>query len=137
MCTTLNYAVFTQQDITLDLYPEGPCSSISDTLLLHLSVCQSCPPGFSLDNSSVSCICDQTLQKYTNHCNITNGLGQITHDQLTHFGLGMMNLGDYSYRPSTLPFSLLCLQYSCPLSQQYTVRQTVCIQQVRPLVWSL
>ena len=88
MCTTLNYTVFSQQDVTLDLYPEGLCSSISDTLLLHLSISQSCPPGFSLDNSSVSCVCDQTLQKYTNHCNITNGLGQITRESGDTFWVG-------------------------------------------------
>ena len=75
MCTALNYTVFSQQNVTLDLYPEGPCSSISDTLLLHVSVHQSCPPGFNPESSSLSCVCDQTLQKYTNHCNIKNGLG--------------------------------------------------------------
>ena len=37
-----------------------------------------CPPGFRLENSSMSCICDQALRKYTNNCNITNGIGQIT-----------------------------------------------------------
>ena len=76
-CTTLNYTVFSKQDVTLELYPEGSCSTVSDTLLLQLSIHQSCPPGFRLDNSSMSCICDQALQKYTNRCNITNGVGKI------------------------------------------------------------
>ena len=80
MCTTLNYTVFSQEDVSLELYPEGPCSTVSTKLFLKLSISQSCPPGFSLENSSMSCVCDQTLQKYTNNCNITNGLGQIARD---------------------------------------------------------
>ena len=112
MCTALNYTVFSQLDVTLDLYPEGPCSSISDTLLLHLSVRQSCPPGFNLENSSLSCVCDQTLQKYTNHCNITNGLGQITRDSGDTFWVGY----DESLR-------LLIVHPHCPFD--YCVSNTV------------
>ena len=88
MCTTLNYTVFSQEDVSLELYPEGPCSTVSDTHLLQLSIHHTCPPGFSLDNSSTSCMCDQALQKYTNSCNITNGLGQITRESDNKFWVG-------------------------------------------------
>ena len=65
MCTIFNYTVFSVQDVSPQLYPEGPCSTVSDTLLLQLSMNQGCPPGFSLENSSVSCVCNEAL-KYTN-----------------------------------------------------------------------
>ena len=87
-CATINYTVFSQQDVSLELYPEGPCSTVSDTLLLQLRIHQGCPPGFALENSSVSCVCDQALQKYTNRCNITNGLGQITRESDDTFWVG-------------------------------------------------
>ena len=87
-CTVFNYTVFSQQDVSLELYPEGPCSTVSDTLLLQLSMNQGCPPGFSLENSSVSCVCDRALQKYTNRCNITNGLGQISRESGETFWVG-------------------------------------------------
>ena len=64
MCTTLNCTVFSREDVSLELYPEGRCSTVSAKLLLNLSISQSCPPGFRLDNSSMSCVCDQALQKY-------------------------------------------------------------------------
>ena len=88
MCTTLNYTVFSQEDVSLELYPDGPCSTVSAKLFLKLSISQSCPPGFSLENSSMSCVCDQTLQKYTNNCNITNGLGRITRESDDTFWAG-------------------------------------------------
>ena len=87
-CAIFNYTVFSQQDVSLELYPDGPCSTVSDTLLLQLRIHQGCPPGFALENSSVSCVCDQALQKYTNHCNITNGLGQITRESDDTFWVG-------------------------------------------------
>ena len=87
-CTIFNYTVFSQQNVSLKLYPEGPCSTVSDTLLLQLSMNHGCPPGFSLENSSVSCVCDQALQKYTNRCNITNGLGQILRESGDTFWVG-------------------------------------------------
>ena len=87
-CAIFNYTVFSQQDVSLELYPDGPCSTVSDTLLLQLRIHQGCPPGFALENSSVSCVCDQALQKYTNRCNITNGLGQITRESDDTFWVG-------------------------------------------------
>ena len=88
MCTTLNYTVFSQEDVSLELYPEGPCSTVSAKLFLKLSISQSCPPGFSLENSSMSCVCDQALQKYTNNCSITNGQGQIARESDDIFWVG-------------------------------------------------
>ena len=88
MCTKLNYTVFSQEDVSLELYPEGPCSTVSAKLLLKLSIHQSCPPGFSLENSSMSCVCDPVLQNYTNNCNITNGLEQITREYDDTFWVG-------------------------------------------------
>ena len=79
-CTVFHYTVFSVQDVYLELYADGSCSTVSDKLLLQLNVSQNCPPGFTLQNSSMSCVCDTALQKYTNHCNITNGIGQITRD---------------------------------------------------------
>ena len=99
-CTTLNYTVFSKQDVSIELYPSGPCSMRSNKLSLQLSVSQSCPPGFSLDK--MSCICEPTLQKYTNHCNITNGIGQITRDSGDTFWVGYDESERGSCCPSTL-----------------------------------
>ena len=99
MCTTFNYTVFSLEDVSLELLPEGPCSTYSDKLLLKLSIHQSCPPGFMLDNSSMSCVCDPVLQKYTNHCNITNGLGQISRESDDTFWVGY----DQSHRLTVHP----------------------------------
>ena len=99
MCTTFNYTVFSQEDVSLELYPEGPCSTVSAKLLLKLSTRQSCPPGFRLENSSMSCVCDQALQKYTNSCNITNGLGQISRESGDTFWVGY----DQSHRLTVHP----------------------------------
>ena len=88
MCTTLNYTVFSLQNVTLELYADGPCSTFGDKLVLKLNINQSCPPGFSLANSSMSCVCDQALQKHTNHCNITNGIGQIMRESDDTFWVG-------------------------------------------------
>ena len=85
-CTTLNYTMFLKQDVSIELYPNGPCSTRSNKLSLQLKITQGCPPGFSLDKTS--CTCEQTLQKYTNHCNIMNGLGQVTRDSDDRFWAG-------------------------------------------------
>ena len=132
--------MFSQQDVTLDLYPEGPCSLISDTLLLHLSVRQSCQPGFSLENSSVSCVCDQTLQKYTNHCNITNGLGQITRESDDTFWVGYDE--SWRYIHTALLNTVSPVQLSCLSTVYYqtnsvhTTGQVSCVELVRKvIVW--
>ena len=79
-CTILNYSVFSLQDkVVLELYADGPCSTFSNKLDLNLKLKNTCPPGFSLSEIERSCVCNQRLAEYTKHCEITNGLGQITH----------------------------------------------------------
>ena len=88
-CTKLNYTVFSVDDVVLlHLYADGPCSTFSDELVLQLSLNTSCPPGFNLSKAERSCICEQRLKEYTTHCNITDGLGNITRDSLDQFWVG-------------------------------------------------
>ena len=89
-CTTVNYTVFSQQNVTLDLelYTNDLCRMFGDKLFLVLDVNQICPPGFSINQEENSCVCDQTLQQYTNNCNITNGRGQITRNSDNTFWVG-------------------------------------------------
>ena len=49
---------------------------------------QTCPPGFSISKSEKSCVCEPRLAKYTNNCNIANGVGQITREFGQHFWVG-------------------------------------------------
>ena len=77
-CTRLSYTVFSLQNAILQLYADGPCSTFGDKLVFKLNINETCPPGFNINQEEKSCVCDHTLQKYTNNCNITNGLGKIT-----------------------------------------------------------
>ena len=117
-CTAFNYTVFSQQDVSLELYADGPCSTISDKLYLQLKISQSCPPGFSLRNSSLSCVCDQALQEYTNHCNITNGFGQITRNSDDNFWVGYDNQSGLTVHPQC-PFDN-CVSHSVDFSLSNT-----------------
>ena len=117
-CTAFNYTVFSQQDVSLELYADGPCSTISDKLYLQLKISQSCPPGFSLRNSSLSCVCDQALQEYTNHCNITNGFGQITRSSDDNFWVGYDNQSGLTVHPQC-PFDN-CVSHSVDFSLSNT-----------------
>ena len=87
-CTTLNYTVFSLHYGNLELYADGPCSGFSSALNIHLTIHQNCPPGFSISMSARSCVCEPRLARYTNNCNITNGVGQITRDPLQQFWVG-------------------------------------------------
>ena len=89
----LNYTVFSLQNVTLELYVNHQCPVFGDEfeVLLQLNVNQTCPLGFRLDNSSMSCICDQGLQQYTKNCNITNGTGRITRNSDNTFWVGLVN----------------------------------------------
>ena len=70
-CSTFSYSVFSQEDVSqIELYQH--------LLVFELNVNQTCPPGFDISQEKSSCVCDPVLQKYTNNCNITNGLGQMT-----------------------------------------------------------
>ena len=88
-CTTLNYTVFSQHNSAgLELYADGPCSTFGDRFLLVLEINQTCPPGFSYSQNESSCACEPRIEKYTNHCDITNGLGRITRGSNQHFWIG-------------------------------------------------
>ena len=87
-CTTLNYTVFSLQNVFLELYAHDSCSTFGYKHLLKLNVNQTCPPGFNISKEESSCVCDQSLRKYTNQCNITNGLGQITRESGNTFWVG-------------------------------------------------
>ena len=73
---------------------------------------QTCPPGFNISKSTQSCVCDPKLQRYTNSCTITNGLGQITRDESKQFWVGYDNQSDE-----------LILHPQCPFD--YCVNDTV------------
>ena len=72
------------------LHPEGsPCSNYDGgSLYFSLTINQTCPPGFNISESARSCICEPRPAQYTNQCNITNGLGQVTRDSSQHFWVG-------------------------------------------------
>jgi len=88
-CTQVNYTVFSlSKNAQLELYADGPCSSFGDELVLNLEINLKCPPGFNLSKAQSSCICERRFQKYTTHCNITDGLGKITRESHDQFWVG-------------------------------------------------
>ena len=114
-CTTLDYTVFTlSRSVRLALYADGPCSTSSDVLDIWLTIKQTCPPGFNRSELSNLCICEERLRKYTNQCNITNGLGLITRESDKDFWVGYDNDSDG-----------LILHPHCPFD--YCVSKTVAI----------
>ena len=93
-CTTFNYRVFSlfNQTVAINLYPEGsPCSTSNYKLQIEVVLSQNCPPGFSISESARSCACESKLQRYTNNCTITNGVGQITRHSGQQFWVGYDN----------------------------------------------
>ena len=97
-CTTFNYSVFSlSQSVAINLYPEGsPCSTSQDKLQIEVTLSQNCPPGFNISESAKSCVCEPRLSstQYTNSCNITNGVGQITRHSGQQFWVGYDNQSD-------------------------------------------
>ena len=96
-CTMLNYRVFSlSQRVKIKLHPEGsPCSTSNDNKLqVTVTLSQTCPPGFNISESARACVCEPRLAQYTNKCNITNGLGQITRDSGEQFWVGYDNQSD-------------------------------------------
>ena len=129
VCTTLKYNVFSlSESIQLELYADGRCSIVGDKLTVLLSINMTCPSGFNLSKTKRSCVCEKRIQKYTNQCNITNGLGLITRDSNKHFWIGFNEqYGEVILHP-TLPLWLLC-QSNCWISSQQH-RPPVCTPQV-------
>ena len=98
-CNTFNYSVFSlsNQTVAINLYPEGsPCSTSQDKLQIEVTLSQNCPPGFNISESAKSCVCEPRLSstQYTNSCNITNGVGQITRHLGQQFWVGYDNQSD-------------------------------------------
>ena len=81
--------------MAINLYPEGsPCSTSLDKLQIEVALSQTCPPGFDVSESARSCVCEPRLAQYTNSCNITNGVGQITRHSDQQFWVGYDNESD-------------------------------------------
>ena len=114
-CTKLNYKVSSlSQFVYIGLYgAHSPCSSYSGYgLYISVDLNQTCPPGFNISKSTQSYVCEPKLQRYTNSCTITNGLGQITHYASQQFWVGYDNQSDE-----------LILHPQCPFD--YCVNDTV------------
>ena len=114
-CTKLKYTIFSSsQFVHMRLYAENsPCLSYSGyTLHISVKLNQTCPPGFNISKSKQSCVCEPRLQRYTNSCTITNGLGLITRDSSQQFWVGYDNQPDE-----------LILHPHCPFD--YCVNDTV------------
>ena len=85
-CTILKYNLLFSQNISrLELYIDGPCDN--DKLVLSLKS-KTCPPGFNMSQEEDSCVCEPRLVQYTNQCNITNGLAEITRESSQRFWVG-------------------------------------------------
>ena len=93
-CTELNYTVFSlSQHVKIEMHPEGsPCYYNSKLQYWLVQLNQTCPPGFNISEEARSCVCEPRLAHYTNHCNITNGVGRITREPNQHFWVGFDNL---------------------------------------------
>ena len=115
-CTNLNYTVSSlSQFVSMQLYAaHSPCPSYLSGYELYISVDlnHTCPPGFNISKSTQSCVCEPKLQRYTNRCTITNGVGQITRDSSQQFWVGYDNQSDE-----------LILHPHCPFD--YCVNDTV------------
>ena len=107
ICTKLYYTVFSlSQIVYIKLHPEGsPCSKYDDgPLYFSLIINQSCPLGFNISTSARSCVCEPRLAKYTNSCNITNGVGRITRGSGKQFWVGYDNSSHELILHSYCPF---------------------------------
>ena len=116
------------------LHPESsPCSKyINGSLYFLIKLHQTCPLGFNISESAKSCVCEPRLAQYTNQCNITNDIGQITRESGKHFWVG--------YDHSSILYPQCTFGYCVNNAETFPLNNTdgsVCIQQVRPLVWKL
>ena len=97
-CTKLSFTVLPlyvnlelSEYVNLELHAEGPCSTFGGTLGFSLKMNYICPPGFNFSDVKRSCVCAKRLEKYTNNCNISSGLGWITRDSGQNFWVGYDN----------------------------------------------
>ena len=125
-CTKLTYNVFSlSQSVYIQLQTESdPCSKLYysytldyNSLQIEVGLSQRCPPGFNFSVLARACVCETRLTKYTHHCNITNGLGHITHDSGQQFWVGYDSQSD----GLILHVSLhdYCVSHSDHCSQQH------------------
>ena len=114
ICTTFNYTVFSRPNVwspLIYLYANGPCSTFSNKLKLDVTLKQNCPPGFDISISARACVCEPRLERYTNNCTITNGIGKIHRDSTKHFWVGYDNQSDRLILHSLCPVDY-CVSYS-------------------------
>ena len=91
-CTKLSFTVLSLSEyVNLELHAEGPCSTFGGTLGFSLKMNYTCPPGFNFSDVKRSCVCAKTLEKYTDNCNISSGVGWITRDSGQDFWVGYNN----------------------------------------------
>ena len=87
MCTDLQYTVFSPDNsVEFIMYADGPCRDLGDsslTIRVHLLPC---PIGFQL--SAATCICDSTIQPYTNSCSASDGI--IKRSSSDNFWIGVV-----------------------------------------------
>ena len=90
-CTPLHFTMFSLSDLVLlELYEEGACRTFGDILNIHVTINQTCPPGFTLSDSTKSCVCEPRLERFTNlNCNITTR--NITRDSGEQFWVGYVH----------------------------------------------
>ena len=89
-CTTLSYVISSLSlHVWLDLHAEHNSCDVELQITVNLN--QTCPPGFNISKSAKSCVCEPRLAHYTNSCNITNGVGQITRKSGQQFWVGYDN----------------------------------------------
>ena len=112
-CTLLNFTVFSLlHSELLQLYEKGACGEFGDILNIHLTINQTCPPGFTISEMNKSCVCEQRLQRFTSSCDITSG--KITRDSGQQFWVGYVHENESQG---------LILHPLCPFD--YCISQTV------------
>ncbi len=71
-CTDISYRVFTREEsnVTLVLYPDGPCRDTGIARTVVQVVIVPCPNGFSLSTSKTACVCEDRLLQLNATCDI-------------------------------------------------------------------
>ena len=121
-CTTLDYTVFSPSNSEiLGLHVDFPCYRFGYAVNISLTINQTCPPGFSISNSTKSCVCEQRLQRFTNiNCSITSG--KITRESGQQFWVGYDDQSDGLILHPHCPFDY-CVNYTVDFSLNETDKQ--------------